>query len=142
MGFFGRMGSKIGGGLANATRFGIKALGTVHRIGNKIAHTGNKVIHGIESVPILGAMATPITSVARTGIGLVQNVANVAGGGEKMLREGQDIVRAGADALRTGDVAGAMAIKRRAEDLTKDGRSQLERAREVSREAIALSKRA
>ena len=45
MGFFSRIGSKISSGLHSAARIGKKTLGTVNRVGNKIAHQAEKVLN-------------------------------------------------------------------------------------------------
>ena len=141
MGFFSRIGNKISHGLSAAARVGRKALGAVHRVGNKIATQGSKIVGGIERVPILGQALAPVTGVARSAIGLVRDVADIAGAGEKMLSEGEHIIRAGSEALRTGDVVSASDALRRGKDLVGTTKSTLERARKVKDDAVKVAKR-
>tara|TARA_R110000737_G_scaffold10475_2_gene26164 strand:- start:389 stop:820 length:432 start_codon:yes stop_codon:yes gene_type:complete len=141
MGFFSRLGNKIAGGVQSASRLGIKALGTIHRVGNKIATQGEKIVSGVERIPILGSVLAPATGVVRSGIGLVKNVASLAGTGKDMIEDAEDIVRRGAKAIQTGDVAGASDVLRRGKNLVGTSKNTLERAREVQREASKIATR-
>jgi hypothetical protein len=141
MGFFSRLGSKISSGIASATRIGKKALGTIHRVGNKIATQGEKIVSGVERIPILGSVLSPATGVVRSGIGLVKNVSELAGRGKDMIEDAEDIVRRGRDALQTGDVAGASDVLRRGKNLVGTSKNTLERAREVKDEAVKVASR-
>ena len=85
MGLFSRLGNKISHGLQNASRIGKKALGSIHRVGNKIASQGSKIVSGVERIPILGQALSPVTGVVRSAIGLVKDVSDIAGTGEKLL---------------------------------------------------------
>jgi hypothetical protein len=131
MGFFGRIGGKIAGGLSKGARLGAKALGSVARIGNKVADTGERVVSGIEKVPIIGKMASGATGVARTGIGLVRQVADTAQTGADILTEGEDIIRKGGQALASGDAAALMEQKRRGEDVVGEIRHQIKQGRKA-----------
>ena len=122
-----RIGKKLSDGLTNGTRIGKKVLGETSRIGHKIASEGGKILSMIERVPVVGAVMAPATAVGRTAIGLVQNVADIAGAGETMLSAGEGVVRAGASAIKTGDVVGAMDALRRGKEL--QGSSQSRRKR-------------
>lgn len=141
MGFFSRIGGKIAGALHSGSRIGQKALGSIARVGHKIADTGSKVVSGIERVLILGQALAPATGVARSAIGLVRNVADSAQAGQNMLREGDSIVRAGANALRTGDTQGAMDTIRRTKALGNQAKGQIERARQVKSDAMKIARR-
>lgn len=141
MGFFSRLGSKISSGISSATRIGKKALGTIHRVGNKIATQGEKIVSGVERIPILGSVLSPATGVVRSGIGLVKNVSELAGSGKDMIEDAEDIVRRGRDALQTGDVAGASDVLRRGKNLVGTSKNTLERAREVKDEAVKVASR-
>ena len=141
MDFFSRLGSKISSGIASATRIGKKALGTIHRVGNKIATQGEKIVSGVERIPILGSVLSPATGVVRSGIGLVKNVSELAGRGKDMIEDAEDIVRRGRDALQTGDVAGASDVLRRGKNLVGTSKNTLERAREVKDEAVKVASR-
>ena len=141
MGFFSRLGSKISSGIASATRIGKKALGTIHRVGNKIATQGEKIVSGVERIPILGSVLSPATGVVRSGIGLVKNVSELAGRGKDMIEDAEDIVRRGRDALQTGDVAGASDVLRRGKNLVGTSKNTLERARQVKDEAVKVASR-
>jgi hypothetical protein len=141
MGFFSRLGSKISSGIQSAARLGKKALGTVSRVGHKIASTGEKIVSGVERVPIVGQVLSPITGVVRSGIGLVKNVSDLADTGKGLIEYAEDIVRTGAKAIQTGDVAGASDVLRRGKQLVGSSKNTLERAREVKSEAVKVAKR-
>jgi hypothetical protein len=141
MGFFSRLGSKISHGLEAGARLGKKVLGSVHRIGSKIADTGSKIVSGVERIPIIGQALSPITGVVRSGIGLIKNVSDMAGRGVDMIDQAEDIVRRGGQAIRTGDVQSASEVVRRGADLVGSAKSQLERAKEVKRDAVKIATR-
>lgn len=141
MGIFSRLGSKIAGGVQSASRLGKKALGTINRVGNKIASTGEKIVGGVERVPVLGNILAPATGVVRSGIGLVKNVSELAGRGKEMIEEAEGIVRSGSQALRTGNVAEATDVLRRGKQLVGTSKNTLERAKEVQMEAMKIASR-
>ena len=141
MGFFSRLGSKISSGIQSAARLGKKALGSVSRVGHKIASTGEKIVSGVERIPIVGQVLSPITGVVRSGIGLVKNVSDLADTGKGMIEDAEDIVRRVAKAIQTGDVAGASDVLRRGKQLVGTSQNTLERAREVKREAVKVATR-
>jgi hypothetical protein len=141
MGFFSRLGSKISHGLEAGARLGKKVLGSVNRIGNKIADTGSRIVSGVERIPIIGQALAPVTGVVRSGIGLIKNVSDMAGRGVDMIEDAEDIVRRGGQAIRTGDVQSASEVVRRGADLVGSAKSQLERAKEVKRDAVKIATR-
>ena len=141
MGFFSRLGSKISHGLEAGARLGKKVLGTVHRVGNKIATQGSKIVSGVERIPVIGQALAPITGVARSGLGLIKNVSDIAGKGRDMIEDAEDIVRRGASAIRTGDVQSASEVVRRGKDLVGSGKAQLERAKQVKQDAVKIANR-
>lgn len=141
MGFFSRLGNKIASGVKSATRIGKKALGTIHRVGNKIATQGEKIVSGVERIPVLGSVLAPATGVVRSGIGLVKNVSELAGRGEDLIDTAEDIVRRGGEALKTGNVAEASDVLKRGKQLVGTGKSTLERAKEVKNDAVKLASR-
>jgi len=141
MGFFSRLGHKIAGGIQSATRLGKKVLGGINRVGNKIASTGEKIVSGVERVPVLGQILSPATGVIRSGIGLVKNVSELAGTGKELLEDAEDIVRRGGEAIKTGNVADASEVLRRGKQLVGTSKNTLERAREVKDEAIKVATR-
>tara|TARA_R110001632_G_scaffold209315_1_gene333855 strand:- start:721 stop:1152 length:432 start_codon:yes stop_codon:yes gene_type:complete len=141
MGFFSRIGNKIAGGLSSASRIGSKALGTVNRIGNKIASTGTKIVSAVERIPIVGQVLAPATGIVRSGIGLVKNVSDLAGTGKELLDDADSIIRSGANALRTGDVQSASEVLRRGKSLVGTTKNTLERAKEVKNEAVKVATR-
>lgn len=138
MGF--RLGDKLSSGLANATRIGKKVLGEASRIGHKISSEGGKTLSVVERVPIIGTALAPATGVIRSGLGLVQNVSDLAGAGEKLLTGAESVVRAGGSAIKSGDYAGAMEQLRRGQELKVNAKSNLERARKVATEGVALGR--
>jgi len=141
MGFFTRLGKKIAGGVQSASRLGKKVLGTVSRVGHKVASTGEKIVSGIERVPVVGQVLAPATGVVRSGIGLVKNVSDLADTGKSMIEDAEDIVRRGSSALQTGDIAGASEVLRRGKQLVGTSKNTLERAREVKSDAMKIASR-
>lgn len=137
-----RLGFKIADSLGGVARLGKKVLGETSRIGHKISSDGGKLLSTIERVPIVGTALAPATAVGRSAIGLVQNVADIAGAGEKLLGAGEAVVRGGASAIRTGDVAGAIDAIRRGKDIKTGAMNDLERARKVATDAVALGRSA
>lgn len=138
MGF--RLGEKLSQGASHFTRLGKKVLGEVSRIGHKISSEGGKAVSVVERVPVIGAALAPATGVARSALGLVQNVADLAGTGESLLTGAEGVVRAGAEAIATGDTLSAMDALRRGRDLGKDAQSSLERAKKVATESKAVGR--
>lgn len=141
MGFFSRLGSKISHGLEAGARLGKKVLGTVHRVGNKIATTGSKIVSGVERIPVLGQALSPVTGVVRSGLGLIKNVSDMAGKGKELIESAEGIVRKGASAIRTGDVQSASEVLRSGKDLVGSAKSQLERAKQVKSDAVKIANR-
>ncbi len=134
MGF--RLGDKLDiGGLA---RIGKKVLGETSRIGHKIATTGNRVVNTVERVPVLGTALAPATGVARSALGLVQNVSDLADVGSTALGGAESIIRSGQEAIRTGDTLGAISALREGQKFAKDNKSNLERARKVATDSTSL----
>ena len=138
MGF--RLGDKITGSLGNVARVGKKVLGEVNRIGNKISSEGGKAVSVVERVPVIGAALAPATGVARSALGLVQNVADLAGTGETLLTGAEGVVRAGGAAIKSGDAVSAMEALRKGQELKGNTQSSLERARKVATDAGALGR--
>lgn len=140
MGF--RLGEKITAGLSSAARIGKKVLGETSRIGHKISSEGGKAVSVVERLPVIGAALAPATGVARSALGLVQNVADMAGAGQSLLTGAEGVVRAGSEAIKTGDAVSAMDALRRGKELGQESRSSLERARKVATDAGALGRSA
>ena len=138
MGF--RLGDKITAGLESSSRIGKKVLGETARIGHKISSEGGKAVSIVERVPILGAALAPATGVIRSGLGLVQNVADLAQTGQTLLTGAEGVVRAGGEAIRTGDALSAMEALRRGKNLQGESASSLERARKIATESQALGR--
>ena len=138
MGF--RLGEKLTAGLESSARLGKKVLGTTARIGHKIASEGGSAVSMIERIPILGAALGPATGVIRSGLGLIQNVADLAGTGNTLLTGAEGVIRSGQNAIKSGDMVVAMDALRRGKELGQESRSTLERARKVATDAGALGR--
>jgi hypothetical protein len=138
MGF--RLGAKLSSGLGNVTRIGKKVLGETSRIGHKISSEGGKAVSIGERIPVIGAALAPATGVIRSGLGLVQNVADLASTGQSMLTGAEGVLRAGTGAIRSGDAVGAMEALRRGKELKVGAQSNLERARKVATDAGSLGR--
>ena len=101
MGFFSRIGSKISSGLHSAARIGKKTLGTVNRVGNKIAHQAEKVLNVVDRIPLVGQVLAPVSGVVRSGIGLVRDVADAAGKGKELITMGEKLLTDGETAVKS-----------------------------------------
>ena len=128
MGLFSRLGQKIAGGVSSAGRLGKKVLGEVSRVGHKIASQGGEVVSAVERVPILGTALAPITGVARSAIGMAENVATGADKGLSMINRAEGLIREGQSAVRSGDLQQAHQVMRRSGDLGRDVKDNLQRA--------------
>ena len=139
MGFFSRIGNKIADGLHTAARVGKKITGNVSRVGHKIASSGKSVLGVIERIPVIGQALAPATGVARSAIGLVEDVADVAGVASNLLGTGEKLVRAGQSAVKRGDVAGAHEVLRSAGGLGGKAKQNIQRASEAIGSAKSLA---
>ena len=95
MGFFSfvkRVGNKVADGIHSAAKVGKKVLGTVHSVGNKIYEYGTTATSVIKRIPGVGAALSPVVGVVDAGLGMVKNVSDVAGAGNKLLTKGDNLV--------------------------------------------------
>ena len=134
-----RIGNKIANGLHSASTVGKKITGTIDRVGHKISAVGKNAVNMINRVPIVGSALAPVTGLVSSGLGIVENVADVAGSANKLIDRGDKLLRMGQDALNTKDTAGAMRTMREAKNLGKSGGKQLRRASEVLGQARSLA---
>lgn len=134
-----RIGNKIANGIHSASVVGKKLTGSISRVGHKLASHAKNAVSMIERVPGLGTALAPVTGLVRSGIGVVENVADLAGSANKLIDRGDKIVRSGQDALNNRDTAGAMRTIREARDLGKSSGKQLQRASEVLGSARSLA---
>ena len=118
MGFFSRLGKRISGGLHAGARLGKKVLGNVHRVGKQISETGEKVLNTIDRIPVIGQAVSPVSGVVRSGIGLVKDITAGAKKGMELLDEGEKMLTAGEEALKSKMERGGGAV-RKAVDETK-----------------------
>tara|TARA_R110000824_G_scaffold340739_4_gene527250 strand:+ start:5264 stop:5782 length:519 start_codon:yes stop_codon:yes gene_type:complete len=142
MGFFTSIGKKLSNGLHSAARVGLKITGGVSRVGHKIASVGKKVLDVVDRVPVVGTMLAPATGVARSAIGLVENVADAAGTAHSAIKVGDKLVRQGQAALKSGDKVAAMGVLRGGQQLVSDSKSNIEKARKIVSDSRKLSKMA
>ena len=87
-----RIGNKVADGIHSAAKVGKKVLGTVHSVGNKISHYGTTATSIIKRIPIIGAVAAPVTGAVDAALAQVKNVADIAGAGNKLLTKGDNLV--------------------------------------------------
>ena len=121
MGFFSRLGNRIKSGLHSAARIGKKVLGNIHRVGNTIANSTEKVVNFVDRVPVLGQIAAPVSAVVRSGIGLVRDVADASGSAKSLLEEGESV-------LESGDIS-------KVGGLVKSAKSKLEKGSQIKADA-------
>jgi len=129
MGLFSRIGQKIAGGIETAGRLGKKVLGEVSRVGHKISSQGGHIVNAVERIPMVGTALAPVTGVARSALGMIENVASGADKGLSMINRAEGLVREGRDAVRTGDLQQAHQVLRRSGDLGRDVKDNLQKAR-------------
>tara|TARA_R110000796_G_scaffold237303_1_gene357258 strand:- start:609 stop:1130 length:522 start_codon:yes stop_codon:yes gene_type:complete len=141
MGIFTRLGNKIADGIHSVARVGKKITGNVSRVGHKIASVGKSVVGAIERVPVIGQALAPVTGIARSAIGLVEDVADAAGGASKLMGTGAKLIRAGQSAVNKGDVSGAKEVLRSAGNLGIGGKAQqnIQKARQAIGSAKSLA---
>lgn len=136
MGF--RLGDKLT--VSGIARLGKKVLGETSRIGHKISDTGNKIVNTIERVPVLGTALAPATGVVRSGLGLVQNVSDLADTGKALLGGAEAVIGAGTKAMREGDMVAGMSALAQAKELRGQGQSALERGKKIGSEGKMLAR--
>ena len=137
--FVTRVGNKIANGIHSVAVVGKKVTGAVDRVGHKIASTGKNVLSVVERIPGVGSALAPLTGLARSGIGLVQNIADGAAVANQMISAGDDLVRRGQNALNTRDIAGAKSVMRDASKFGGSSAAQIQRASQVLGQAKSLS---
>ena len=121
MGFFSRIGNRIKSGLHSAARLGKKVLGNIHRVGNTLANSAEKVVNVVDRVPVLGQIVAPVSGVVRSGIGLVRDVADASASAKSLLEEGESV-------LDSGDIS-------KVGGLVKSAKSKLEKGSQIKRDA-------
>ena len=141
MGLFSRLGNKIADGLHSAAIVGKKITGNVSRVGHKIASVGKSVVGAVERIPVIGQALAPVTGIARSAIGLVEDVADAAGGASKLMGTGSKLIRAGQSAVNKGNIAGAHEVLRSAGNLGIGGKAKqnIQKASEAIGAAKSLS---
>ena len=139
MGLFSRLGNKIADGLHSAAIVGKKITGNVSRVGHKIASVGKSVVGAVERIPVIGQALAPVTGIARSAIGLVEDVADAAGAASKLMGTGSKLIRAGQSAVNKGDVAAAHSVLRSAGGLGGKAKQNIQKASEAIGAAKSLS---
>ena len=73
MGYFGSLGNKLSG----VARLGGKMIYNIGKIGNKVATTTDRLMSGLETVPVLGGWAKELTpwQTARGFVNLGRSVS-------------------------------------------------------------------
>lgn len=138
---FKRLGRKVADHGLKASRLGQKALGTINRVGMKIADTGDTIVTRVGAIPIVGgALDRKFGDKARAGLGVVRNVAEMAGKGQQALQRAEGVIRQGSDAVMRGDVNEAIRIARSGvRDATIGGQAARDQARKVIADAKGLA---
>lgn len=97
--FTSRLGKKVASGIHSVARIGKKITGEVARVGHKIADVGKHAVSMVERVPIIGTALAPATGIARSALGMVENIADGAGTANKLISAGDDVVSRGQSML-------------------------------------------
>lgn len=136
-GKIGKFGVKVANTVVNGLKIGQKLTGNVEKIGNKVVDRATQVLNTVDKIPFVGEAALPATAMARGAVGIVSNVASMAGGANKMMKGAEKGVRGVQSALHAGNTQQALGIMRdtakdeyaAGKDLKSQARSTLERAR-------------
>jgi len=138
--FVRRVGNKVASGVHSVASVGKKITGEVARVGHKIADVGKKAVSIVERVPVIGTTLAPVTGVARSALGLVENVAdgasaatNILDKGDKLVSRGNEMLQGKAKADLGGLVKSASNIASDTRDLGKSQMSNVRDAREMMR---------
>jgi len=97
--FASRLGKKVASGIHSVARVGKKITGEVARVGHKIADVGKHAVSMVERVPIIGTALAPATGIARSALGMVENIADGANEANKLISAGDDVVSRGQSML-------------------------------------------
>ena len=125
-----RLGKKVVGLVSKGGRLGAKALGTVQNIGSKTAHYGGKALGVLQAF----APDSKITKMGGKALGVVERGTALAGEGKGLIEKGQSLGRAGQEALRTRDIAGAKEVLRGSRALIGEAKGTGSRARQILRD--------
>ena len=97
--FTQRLGKKVASGIHSIARVGKKITGEVARVGHKIADVGKHAVSIVERTPIIGTTLAPVTGVARSALGMIENIADgaetagkIIGAGDKLVSRGQSML--------------------------------------------------
>ena len=104
MGFFSRIGNKIGQMYNSGSRLGMKTLGSASRIGHKVSEVGHTVLNAVKNSPIGLVAATPIALAEKVLGGVDKGTAFV----DKAIGYGNEVnkvVKAGRSALERKSTA-------------------------------------
>ncbi len=99
MDFAQRIGKKVASGVHSVASVGKKITGEVARVGHKIADVGKHAVSIVERTPIIGTTLAPVTGVARSALGLIENVADGASTAHKLLSAGDELAQKGQSML-------------------------------------------
>jgi hypothetical protein len=101
-GFFKKVASgakklfgKVKGGLSDTFKKGgylQQGISAVGNVAGKVVNVGDKLVSAVEKSPF-GVALSPLTSIARTGLGLANRVVGVANVAGNALAQGQQSVR-------------------------------------------------
>ena len=98
--FAKRIGNKIADGVHTAAKVGQKITGEVARVGHKIADVGKSAVSAVERIPVIGQVLAPVTGIARSAIGLVENISDGAETANSIMNKGDKLVSRGNDMLQ------------------------------------------
>jgi len=127
-----RLGKKVGNVVGNVARMGSKGLGKVASLGGKVADIGGKVLGVISQIP--GVPGTRFIEMASKGLAKIGKGAEKAQQLQGKIERGRELGRAGQEALRTRDIAGAKEVLRGSRALVGEGREEMRRATQILRQ--------
>lgn len=133
MGFnlFKWLGQKVKDGAQGLARIGKKVLGKAENLGKKIAKGLGTGLNFVDKVPVLGDVLAPVTRPLRKVLGVVEKGTELAGRGRAGIEKAEQVVSAGRDALKSGDLSGVISAGKSLRDIGKGGVSGLKEAKRM-----------
>lgn len=133
MGFnlFKFIGKKVSDGAQGLARLGKKVLGKAEHLGKKIAHGLGTGLNFVEKIPGLGAFLSPITKPLTRVLGVVKKGTELAGRGRAGIEKAEELVGAGKQALKSGDLSGVLSAGRSLREVGRGGVAGVKEARRM-----------
>jgi len=134
MGFnlFKWIGKKVKDGAQGLARLGKKVLGGAERLGKKVSKGLGSGLNFIDKIPVLGDVLAPVTRPLTKVLGVIDRGTELAGRGRAGIEKAEDLVGAGKQALKSGDLSGLVSAGKGLRDLGRGGVQGVKEAKRMS----------